>query len=92
MSFGLTNATRVFFDLMNRVFYMYLDLFVIVFIDVILIYLKSKEKHEEHLRIILGVLKKEKLHMKFKKYEFLLEWVIFFGHIVRMIQAKRMKC
>ncbi|XP_022856962.1 uncharacterized protein LOC111378029 [Olea europaea var. sylvestris] len=71
MSFGLTNAPAVFMDLMNRVFHQYLDQFVIVFIDDILIYSKSKEQHEEHLRIALEVLRKEKLYAKFKKYEFL---------------------
>ncbi|GKA57902.1 putative reverse transcriptase domain-containing protein [Tanacetum coccineum] len=59
MSFGLTNAPAVFMDLMNRVCKSYLDKFVIVFIDDILIYSKSKEEHEEHLKIILGLLKKE---------------------------------
>ncbi|GJY79101.1 putative reverse transcriptase domain-containing protein [Tanacetum coccineum] len=59
MSFGLTNAPAVFMDLMNRVYKPYLDKFVIVFIDYILIYSKSKEEHEEHLKIILGLLKKE---------------------------------
>nr|GEX99566.1 hypothetical protein [Tanacetum cinerariifolium] len=67
MSFGLTNAPAVFMDLMNRVCKPYLDKIVIVFIDDILIYSKSKEEHEEHLKIILDPLKKEKLYAKFSK-------------------------
>ena len=82
MPFGLTNAPAVFMDLMNRVFHQYLDKFVIVFIDDILIYSKSKEQHEEHLRIALEVLRKEKLYAKFKKCEFWLERVGFLGHVV----------
>ncbi|GKE40931.1 putative reverse transcriptase domain-containing protein, partial [Tanacetum coccineum] len=70
MSFGLTNAHAVFMDLMNRVCKPYLDKFVIVFIDDILIYSKSKEEHEEHLEIILGLLKKEQLYAKFSKCDF----------------------
>nr|GEZ27896.1 putative reverse transcriptase domain-containing protein [Tanacetum cinerariifolium] len=61
MSFGLTNAPTIFMDLMNRVCKLYLDKFVIVFIDDILIYLKNKEEHEEHLKLILELLKKEEL-------------------------------
>nr|AXI69408.1 Reverse Transcriptase [Olea europaea subsp. europaea] len=82
MPFGLTNAPAVFMDLMNRVFHQYLDKFVIVFIDDILIYSKSKEQHEEHLRIALEVLRKEKMYAKFKKSEFWLKRVGFLGHIV----------
>nr|GEZ36832.1 putative reverse transcriptase domain-containing protein [Tanacetum cinerariifolium] len=69
MPFGLTNAPAVSMDLMNRVCKPYLDKFVIVFIDDILIYSKSKEDHEEHLKITLGLLKKEKLYAKFLKHE-----------------------
>ncbi|GJY80197.1 putative reverse transcriptase domain-containing protein [Tanacetum coccineum] len=65
MSFGLTNALAVFMDLMNRVCKPYLDKFVIVFIDAILIYSKSKQEHEEHLKLILELLKKEELYAKF---------------------------
>lgn len=60
-------------DLMNRIFHKYLDKFVIVFIDDIMIYSRSNEVHEEHLRIVLEVLRKEKLYAKFKKCEFWLE-------------------
>ncbi|GJV08015.1 putative reverse transcriptase domain-containing protein [Tanacetum coccineum] len=77
MSFGLTNAPAVFMDLMNRVCKPYLDKFVIVFIDDILIYSTSKEDHEEHLKIILGLLKKEKLkgiHVDPSKIEAIKNW------------------
>ncbi|GKC88374.1 putative reverse transcriptase domain-containing protein [Tanacetum coccineum] len=80
MSFGLTNAPMVFMDLMNRVCKSYLDKFMIVFIDDILIYSKSKEDHEEHLKIILGLLKKEKLYAKFSKCDFRLDSVQFLVH------------
>ena len=70
MPFGLTNAPVVFVDLINRVFKEFLDKFVIVFIDDILIYSQSKDEHREHLRIILQILKEKQLYAKFKKYEF----------------------
>ncbi|GJW04504.1 putative reverse transcriptase domain-containing protein [Tanacetum coccineum] len=70
MHFGLTNTPTIFMDLMNRVCKPYLDKFVIVFIDDILIYSKSKEEHEEHLKQILELLKKEELYTKFSKVEF----------------------
>ena len=82
MPFGLTNAPAAFMDLMNRVFKKYLDKFVIVFIDDILIYSKTREEHEEHLRITLETLRKEKLYAKFSKCEFWMEQVQFLGHIV----------
>ncbi|GKC99222.1 putative reverse transcriptase domain-containing protein [Tanacetum coccineum] len=82
MSFGLTNAPAIFMDLMNRVCKPYLDKFVIVFIDDILIYSKSKEECEEHLKIILGLLKKEQLYAKFSKCDFWLDFVQFLGHVI----------
>ncbi|GJR63470.1 reverse transcriptase domain-containing protein [Tanacetum coccineum] len=82
MPFGLTNAPAIFMDLMNRVCKPYLDKFVIVFIDDILIYSKSEKDHEHHLRTILDLLKKEKLFAKFSKCEFWLKEVQFLGHVV----------
>ncbi|KAL0539868.1 hypothetical protein IC582_024089 [Cucumis melo] len=82
MSFGLTNAPAVFMDLMNRVFREFLDTFVIVFIDDILIYSKTEAEHEEHLRIVLQTLRDNKLYEKFSKCEFWLKQVSFLGHVV----------
>ena len=70
MPFGLTNALAIFMDLMNGVFHEYLDRFVIVFIDDILVYSKSQEEREEHLRIVLQILKDKKLYDKLRKFEF----------------------
>ena len=81
MPFGLTNAPAGFMDLMNRVFHK-LDQFVIVFIDDILIYSKSQEEHEEHLRIVLQILREGKLYAKLKKCEFWLNQVVFLGHVI----------
>nr|GEU56283.1 putative reverse transcriptase domain-containing protein [Tanacetum cinerariifolium] len=82
MPFGLTNAPAVFMDLINRVCKPYLDKFVIVFIDDILIYSKSKQEHEEHLKLILDLLKKEQLYAKFSKCEFWIPKVQFLGHVI----------
>src|SRR4051812_19149962 len=82
MPFGLTNAPAYFINMMNKVFMEFLDKFVIVFIDDILIYSKSNEEHEEHLRLILGKLREHKLYAKFSKCELRLNEVSFLGHIV----------
>ncbi|KAJ0615087.1 putative nucleotidyltransferase, Ribonuclease H [Helianthus annuus] len=82
MPFGMTNAPAVFMDLMNRVCKPYLDKFVIVFIDDILIYSKSQEEHEQHLRLILKLLRNEQLYAKFSKCDFWLREVHFLGHVV----------
>ncbi|GKD41489.1 putative reverse transcriptase domain-containing protein [Tanacetum coccineum] len=82
MSFGLTNAPVVFMDLMNRMCKPYLDKFMIVFIDDILIYSKTKQEHEENLKLILELLKKEELYAKFSKCEFLIPKVQFLGHVI----------
>jgi len=76
------NAPAVFLDLMNRIFSPYLDKFVLVFIDDILVYSKNEEEHAEHLRIMLQTLRLEQLHAKLNKCEFWLESIAFLGHIV----------
>ncbi|GJV98670.1 putative reverse transcriptase domain-containing protein [Tanacetum coccineum] len=82
MPFGLTNAPALFMDLINRVCKPYLDKFVIIFIDDILIYSKDKKEHEEHLKAILELLKKEELYAKFSKCEFWIPKVQFLGHVI----------
>nr|GEX23523.1 putative reverse transcriptase domain-containing protein [Tanacetum cinerariifolium] len=80
--FGLKNSPAVFMDLMNRECKPYLDKFVIVFIDDILVYSKDKEEHGIHLKIILEMLKKERLYAKFSKCDFWIDSVQFFGHVI----------
>jgi hypothetical protein len=70
MSFGLTNAPAYFMYLMNKIFMEYLDKFVVVFIDDILIYSKNEEEREEHLRLVLEKLREHELYAKFSKCEF----------------------
>ena len=82
MLFGLTNAPAGFIDLMNRVFHLYFDQFVIVFIDDILVYSKNVDEHALHLQIVLQTLKERQLYAKFSKCEFWLNEVIFLGHVV----------
>ncbi|XP_028065628.1 uncharacterized protein LOC114268628 [Camellia sinensis] len=82
MPFGVTNAPAAFMDLMNRVFKPYLDEFVVVFIDDILIYSKNAEAHENYLRLILHTLREKKLYAKLKKCEFWLREVAFLGHVI----------
>ncbi|GJR07740.1 ty3-gypsy retrotransposon protein [Tanacetum coccineum] len=81
-AFGQTNATAVFMDCMNRIFHEYLTSRFMVFIDDILVYSKSEEEHEQHLRIVLEILRQKKLYAKFSKCEFWLQQVAFLGHIV----------
>ncbi|CAL9026823.1 unnamed protein product, partial [Prunus brigantina] len=82
MPFGLTNAPAAFMDLMNRVFRRYLDRFVIVFIDDILVYSKSRKAHMKHLEIVLGTLRRRQLYAKFSKCQFWLDRISFLGHVI----------
>ena len=82
MPFGLTNAPEAFIDLMNRVFHPYLDQFIIVFIDDILVYFKNIDKCALHLRIVFQTLRDRQLYVKFSKCEFWLNEVVFLGHVI----------
>ena len=82
MPFGLTNDPAAFMDLMNRVFRPYVDQFVVVFIDDILVYSKDRESHDTHLRVVLEILRKEQLYAKLSKCEFWVTEVSLLGHIV----------
>ena len=82
MPFGLTNAPPAFMDLMNKVFRPYVDQFVVVFIDDILVYSKDAQEHEKHLRMVLETLREKRLYAKFSKCDFGLKEVSFLGHIV----------
>ena len=82
MPFGLKNAPAVFMDLMNRVFRPYVDQFVVVFLDDILMYSKDRESHETHFRVVLETLRQEQLYAKLIECEFWLNEVSFLGHVV----------
>jgi hypothetical protein len=82
MSFGLTNASGYFMYLMNKVFMEYLDKFIVVFIDDILVYSWSEEKYEEHLHLVLHKLRYHRLYAKFSKCVFWLKQVAFLGHVI----------
>ena len=82
MSFGLTNAPAYFMYLMNKLFMEYLDKFIAVFIDDILVFSKNEEEHEDHLRLVLQKFREYQLYSKFSKYEFWLKEVSFLGHII----------
>ena len=82
MPFGVTNAPGVFMGYMNQVFHPYLDKFVVVFIDDILVYSKTREEHSEHLRIVLQTLRDRQLFAKWSKCQFWLDEVSFLGHVI----------
>jgi hypothetical protein len=82
MSFGLTNAPAFFTHLMNKVLMDFLDTFVVIFIDDILIYSKSEAEHEKHLRLVLQRLREHKLYAKLSKCEFWIDEVPFLGHVI----------
>ena len=82
LPFGLTNAPAYFMDLMNRVFHPFQDKFVVVFIDDILIYSRTKEDHLEHLCTVLKTLADHQLYAKLKKCDFWMEKVHFLGHVI----------
>jgi hypothetical protein len=82
MSFGLTNAPAYFMYLMNKVFMDYLDKFVVVFIDDILVFSENEDEHEEHLRLVLQRLRENQLYAKLSKCEFRLKEVSFLGHVI----------
>ncbi|KAL5746198.1 hypothetical protein ACOSP7_027344 [Xanthoceras sorbifolium] len=82
MPFGLTNAPAAFMDLMNRIFRPYLDQFVVVFLDDILVYSQTAEDHDRHLRVVLQILREKQLYGKLSKCEFWLPEIAFLGHIV----------
>ena len=82
MPFGRTNAPEAFMDLMNRIFRPYLDRFVVVFIDDILIYFKTREEHAKHLRTVLQILRDHQLYAKRSKYDFWMTEVKFLGHVI----------
>ena len=82
MSFGLTNAPAYFMHMMNKVFMEYLDKFVVVFIDDILVFSKTEAEHEEHMRLVMQKLREHQLYAKLSKCEFWLKEVSFLGHVI----------
>ena len=82
MSFGLTNAPATFSRLMNYIFLEYLDKFVVVYLDDILVFSKNEEEHAEHLRLVLEKLREHQLYAKFSKCEFWLPEVTYLGHVI----------
>jgi hypothetical protein len=82
MSFGLTNAPAAFIEAMNRMLHEFLDDFVVVFLDDILIYSKTEAEHEQHLRLVLGALRENQFYDKLKKCAFWLSKVAFLGHVI----------
>ena len=82
MPLGLNNAPTIFMDYMNIIFRPFLDIFVVVFIDDILIYSKTPQEHETHLHLVLQTLREKKLYANLKKCEFWLTTVKFLGHVV----------
>ena len=82
MSFGLTNAPATLSHFMNSIFMEYLDKFVVVYLDDILIYSKNEEEHAEHLRLVLMKLREHRLYAKFSKCEFCLPKVTYLGHVI----------
>ena len=82
MPFGLTNVPAAFMDMMNSLFRPYLDQFIVVFIDDILVYFRDEQEHEQHLKIVLQTLREKKLYAKLSKCDFWLKEVSFLGHIV----------
>jgi hypothetical protein len=82
MSFGLTNAPAYFMYLMNKVFIEYLEKFLVVFIDDILVYSRHEEEHEEHLHLALQKLREHRFYAKLSKCEFWMKQVAFLGHVI----------
>jgi len=82
MAFGVTNTPTFFMDYMNRIFRPFLDKFVVVFIDDILIYSRTREEHAEHLRTVLNILRTKQLYAKLSKYDFYMLEIQFLGHVI----------
>ena len=82
MPFGVTNAPTIFMDYMNRIFKPFLDKFVVVFIDDILIYSRTREEHAKHLRTVLNILREKQLYAKLSKCDFWMSEIQFLGHVI----------